>query len=226
MSPPPRSSLPFAGPGLRLCVPSTYREHFRKFDIEGDSPHPTLRELKVNFEPTYPYSEDPRVHDEFLTKRYVDLLVLWGETPEFLKEYRVCYLCLRFHDSLPCPWLLAIIPPLPLFSSLCLPFPHAPSPLLRPPPFQPARCPAWCDRVLMTEAALQLMEPADEHAYDIIGRRICMGDHKVGTGRAFCWRGEEERLGGKGGGMRVCVLACRFLFISSSCAVIGARVLP
>ncbi|EGD73887.1 inositol polyphosphate-5-phosphatase [Salpingoeca rosetta] len=82
--------------------------HFRQFDLEGDSPHPTLRELAVNFEPTYPYSEDPDVHNEFLTKR----------------------------------------------------------------------CPAWCDRVLMTEAALELMEPVDEHAYDIIGRDICMGDHK------------------------------------------------
>eukprot|EP01147_Barroeca_monosierra_P010289 gene10289-2435_t len=81
---------------------------FRKFDIEGESPHPTLQELPINFEPSYPYSEDPDIHDEFLTKR----------------------------------------------------------------------CPAWCDRILMTEAAMQLITPVGDNAYDLVGRNVCTGDHK------------------------------------------------
>lgn len=81
---------------------------FRAFDIEGEVLHPSLREFPVVFEPSYPYSEDPDVHDQFLTKR----------------------------------------------------------------------CPGWCDRVLMTPGAMHLVVPASNDAYDLIGRNVCMGDHK------------------------------------------------
>lgn len=38
------------------------------------------------------------------------------------------------------------------------------------------RCPAWCDRVLMSHEARLLVE--DETNYDVIGKEVCMGDHK------------------------------------------------
>ena len=54
------------------------------------------------------------------------------------------------------------------------------------------RCPAWCDRVLMShEARSLLVKPAAEAAdqadqsfhYDVIGKDVCMGDHKP----VFLW---------------------------------------
>ena len=41
------------------------------------------------------------------------------------------------------------------------------------------RCPAWCDRILMSKAAKKLMNIEQEYKYGIIGADICMGDHKV-----------------------------------------------
>eukprot|EP00042_Codosiga_hollandica_P056924 m.832529 g.832529 ORF g.832529 m.832529 type:complete len:441 (+) comp59464_c0_seq4:388-1710(+) len=40
------------------------------------------------------------------------------------------------------------------------------------------RCPAWCDRVLMTESAFALVRQSDAPKYDLVGRDVCMGDHK------------------------------------------------
>ena len=42
------------------------------------------------------------------------------------------------------------------------------------------RCPAWCDRVLFSHPTRQIMEGngPDSSCYDIIGRTVCMGDHK------------------------------------------------
>lgn len=41
------------------------------------------------------------------------------------------------------------------------------------------RCPAWCDRVLFSHPTRQIMESPEESCqYDIIGRTVCMGDHK------------------------------------------------
>lgn len=39
------------------------------------------------------------------------------------------------------------------------------------------RCPAWCDRILMTQAALDKALKTIG-SYDLIGREVCMGDHK------------------------------------------------
>lgn len=41
------------------------------------------------------------------------------------------------------------------------------------------RCPAWCDRILMTRTALHLIQNSDDIEYGIIGKDVCMGDHKV-----------------------------------------------
>lgn len=38
------------------------------------------------------------------------------------------------------------------------------------------RCPAWCDRVLMSHEARSLV--SDDTEYDVIGKEVCMGDHK------------------------------------------------
>uniref|UniRef100_A0A8C6K6L0 inositol-polyphosphate 5-phosphatase n=1 Tax=Nothobranchius furzeri TaxID=105023 RepID=A0A8C6K6L0_NOTFU len=48
------------------------------------------------------------------------------------------------------------------------------------------RCPAWCDRILMSQSARDLfLKPENEEkslVYDNIGPNVCMGDHKVLTG--------------------------------------------
>lgn len=41
------------------------------------------------------------------------------------------------------------------------------------------RCPAWCDRILMSKAGKELINGTDNYQYDIIGADTCMGDHKV-----------------------------------------------
>lgn len=44
------------------------------------------------------------------------------------------------------------------------------------------RCPAWCDRILMSPAAKSLIHDASDDTsseYNIIGGETCMGDHKV-----------------------------------------------
>jgi len=49
------------------------------------------------------------------------------------------------------------------------------------------RCPAWCDRVLMSHEARSLLVKADQadpsFHYDVIGKDVCMGDHKP----VFLW---------------------------------------
>ena len=43
------------------------------------------------------------------------------------------------------------------------------------------RCPAWCDRVLMSHQAKALINDEDDNSaitYDVIGKDVCMGDHK------------------------------------------------
>ncbi|XP_073690615.1 inositol polyphosphate-5-phosphatase A-like [Garra rufa] len=44
------------------------------------------------------------------------------------------------------------------------------------------RCPAWCDRILMSASAKDLLiKPENEEksiTYDTIGPNVCMGDHK------------------------------------------------
>ncbi|XP_063703306.1 uncharacterized protein LOC134833062 isoform X2 [Culicoides brevitarsis] len=46
--------------------------------------------------------------------------------------------------------------------------------------YMSTRCPSWCDRVLISPAAKQLIidEEEDPPIYGIIGESICMGDHK------------------------------------------------
>ena len=48
------------------------------------------------------------------------------------------------------------------------------------------RCPAWCDRVLMSHDAKNLVQNDGRDAdlsYDVIGKDVCMGDHKP----VFLW---------------------------------------
>uniref|UniRef100_A0A8C5CWN3 inositol-polyphosphate 5-phosphatase n=1 Tax=Gadus morhua TaxID=8049 RepID=A0A8C5CWN3_GADMO len=48
--------------------------------------------------------------------------------------------------------------------------------------YMPTRCPAWCDRILMSATARDLvLKPENEErsiVYDNIGPNVCMGDHK------------------------------------------------
>lgn len=43
------------------------------------------------------------------------------------------------------------------------------------------RCPAWCDRILMSPSARDLIvdEAFSSEDYNLIGENVCMGDHKV-----------------------------------------------
>ncbi|KAG8441147.1 hypothetical protein GDO86_006767 [Hymenochirus boettgeri] len=48
-----------------------------------------------------------------------------------------------------------------------------------PSEFMCTRCPAWCDRVLMSHSARALLGKAEiKVRYDQIGAHVCMGDHK------------------------------------------------
>lgn len=58
----------------------------------------------------------------------------------------------------------------------------------QPGSYMTTRCPAWCDRILVSPAARKLIDEggkggggggaADGYAYGIIGEAVCMGDHK------------------------------------------------
>lgn len=41
------------------------------------------------------------------------------------------------------------------------------------------RCPAWCDRVLLSHTAKQLIVEDENVEYGLMGQTTCMGDHKV-----------------------------------------------
>lgn len=43
------------------------------------------------------------------------------------------------------------------------------------------RCPAWCDRILLSPGAKNLIktDSISDIAYGMIGENVCMGDHKV-----------------------------------------------
>lgn len=72
-------------------------------------------------------------------------------------------------------------------------YPYEEEPTL-PQHYMTTRCPAWCDRILMSSVARQLVRGGDAngecdapvHAaqeplvdYGVIGTDVCMGDHKV-----------------------------------------------
>ncbi|EEB17181.1 Type I inositol-1,4,5-trisphosphate 5-phosphatase, putative [Pediculus humanus corporis] len=48
--------------------------------------------------------------------------------------------------------------------------------------YMKTRCPAWCDRVVMSHSAIPLVKDSNDSSnviYSIMGRNTCMGDHKV-----------------------------------------------
>ncbi|XP_070503717.1 inositol polyphosphate-5-phosphatase A isoform X2 [Chironomus tepperi] len=44
--------------------------------------------------------------------------------------------------------------------------------------YMTTRCPSWCDRILMTKSMKRLIENEENVEYGIVGKEICMGDHK------------------------------------------------
>lgn len=46
--------------------------------------------------------------------------------------------------------------------------------------YMQTRCPAWCDRVLLSKTAKKLISETDKVEYNLLGFNTCMGDHKVG----------------------------------------------
>lgn len=63
----------------------------------------------------------------------------------------------------------------------------------QPGAYMTTRCPAWCDRILVSPAARKLIDEGGKgYAYGIIGETVCMGDHKVSLERfalvATRWR--------------------------------------
>lgn len=59
-------------------------------------------------------------------------------------------------------------------------YPYEEEPSL-PEDYMLTRCPAWCDRILMSPAAKNLIidNNFSSSNYNLIGGNICMGDHKV-----------------------------------------------
>ena len=47
--------------------------------------------------------------------------------------------------------------------------------------YMKTRFPAWCDRILYSPATEEIMLPGGDDAYDVLGREVCMGDHKPVT---------------------------------------------
>lgn len=47
-----------------------------------------------------------------------------------------------------------------------------------PTDYMSTRCPAWCDRILMSPQVQEIVSN-DESTYGMIGEAVCMGDHKV-----------------------------------------------
>lgn len=54
-----------------------------------------------------------------------------------------------------------------------------------PSSYMSTRCPAWCDRILLSPTIQELIDGVREPDYSIIGDNICMGDHKVGFIKDF-----------------------------------------
>lgn len=48
-----------------------------------------------------------------------------------------------------------------------------------PTSYMKTRCPAWCDRIVFSPSAKKLIVETEPVEYNILGRTICMGDHKV-----------------------------------------------
>lgn len=49
-----------------------------------------------------------------------------------------------------------------------------------PTDYMSTRCPSWCDRILMSIQAREIIHESDSpNIYGIIGEEVCMGDHKV-----------------------------------------------
>ncbi|XP_035671694.1 inositol polyphosphate-5-phosphatase A-like isoform X1 [Branchiostoma floridae] len=46
--------------------------------------------------------------------------------------------------------------------------------------YMKTRCPAWCDRILLSQSARDLIQRGDEYTpvYHVMGSNVCMGDHK------------------------------------------------
>lgn len=59
-------------------------------------------------------------------------------------------------------------------------YPYEEDPAL-PQDYMLTRCPAWCDRILMSPAAKNLINDNNFSSlhYNTIGNNVCMGDHKV-----------------------------------------------
>lgn len=47
-----------------------------------------------------------------------------------------------------------------------------------PTDYMSTRCPAWCDRILMSPQVNEIIQ-SDDWTYGMIGEAVCMGDHKV-----------------------------------------------
>lgn len=45
--------------------------------------------------------------------------------------------------------------------------------------YMQTRCPAWCDRVLLSQTAKALVNEEEKIEYNVMGKKTCMGDHKV-----------------------------------------------
>ncbi|XP_053319046.1 inositol polyphosphate-5-phosphatase A-like [Spea bombifrons] len=82
------------------------------------------------------------------------------------------------YDSEPLPFL-SILAELPVSFPPSYPYSEM---VTRPSEFMGTRCPAWCDRVLMSHSARAFLNKGNEGQsrvkYDRIGADVCMGDHK------------------------------------------------
>jgi len=44
--------------------------------------------------------------------------------------------------------------------------------------YMESRCPAWCDRIIMSKSMSEVVSNGHKYIYDMMGQQACMGDHK------------------------------------------------
>ncbi|XP_041369413.1 inositol polyphosphate-5-phosphatase A-like isoform X2 [Gigantopelta aegis] len=73
--------------------------------------------------------------------------------------------------------------------------------------YMKTRCPSWCDRILLSHSVKDIILQDDNHTpqYNIIGKEVCMGDHKpvylyihLKPGKVLTPKGDYTQLPGAG----------------------------
>ncbi|KAA0197619.1 Inositol-1 4 5-trisphosphate 5-phosphatase [Fasciolopsis buskii] len=55
--------------------------------------------------------------------------------------------------------------------------------------YDTTRCPVWCDRIMFSVRTFSCLRPPDHHCsilYDLLGKDVALGDHKVSSRKRCC----------------------------------------